>query len=449
MAKFTFEDKLWAVKEYENGSHSYRDIAKKLGTVHKTIQKWVSLYREHGEDSLRKSYTKYSAAFKMEVLKYMDDNWASLNDTAVKFKIPDPSIIRTWRRTVETEGVEALLPKKKGRPLVKKVGKKNEPTNQTKESLIQEVERLRMENAYPKKVECLSSGTGKITRKLKAQVIFELRDEYKVAELIKIARIKRSTYYYWTKRMDCPDKYANVKEAIQEIYHQHKGRYGHRRIKKELDKKGMILDPKTVLKLMNQMGIKCQVRMKKYKSYRGNVGKVAPNVLNRDFQANKPNQKWVTDVTEFSLFGQKVYLSTILDLFNSEVISYTIKSRPTFDLVGDMLDQALVVLDPEDELILHSDQGWHYQMAKYQKTLKERNIKQSMSRKGNCLDNAVIENFFGILKTELLYLQDFKSIEHFVQELHDYIYYYNNIRMKTKLKDLSPVEYRSQVQQVA
>lgn len=249
--------------------------------------------------------------------------------------------------------------------------------------------------------------------------------------------------------MGRPDKYAKVKEAIQEIHHEHRGRYGHRNIKKELDKRGMCLDPKTVLMLMNQIGLKCQVRMKKFKSYRGNVGEVAPNVLNRDFQSDKPNQKWVTDVTEFSLFGQKIYLSPILDLYNSEVITYTIKFRPTFNLVADMLEQALEVLNPEDELILHSDQGWHYQMSRYQKTLKDRNITQSMSRKGNCLDNAVIENFFGILKTELLYLQEFESIEHFIQELHDYIYYYNNKRMKQKLKDMSPVEYRTNVQHVA
>jgi transposase InsO family protein len=249
--------------------------------------------------------------------------------------------------------------------------------------------------------------------------------------------------------MGRPDKYEKVKEAIQKIYSDHKGRYGHRNIKKELDKQGLKLDPKTVLKLMNEMGIKCQVRMKKYKSYRGNVGEVAPNVLNRDFQADKPNQKWVTDVTEFSLFGKKVFLSPILDLFNSEVISYTVKFRPSFDLVGEMLEQALETLHPEDELILHSDQGWHYQMAKYQKTLQDRKITQSMSRKGNCLDNAVIENFFGILKTELIYLQEFESVEHFIQELHEYIFFYNNVRMKKKLKDLSPVEYRIQVQQIA
>ncbi|WP_144478275.1 IS3 family transposase [Cytobacillus oceanisediminis] len=449
MAKFTFEDKLWAVKEYEKGILSFRDIGKQLGTGHKHIHKWFKLYQSHGQDSLRKSYTNYSAAFKMEVLKYMDDHWVSLNEAAAKFKIPDSSTILVWRKAFETGGVDALLPRKKGRPAMTKDSKRNKSVNQTNESLIEENERLRMEIAYFKKVECLGSGTGKITTKLKAQVIFELRNEYKVADLIKIAGIPRSTYYYWTKHKDRPDKYAKAKEAIKEIHHQHKGRYGHRNIKKVLDKRGFVLDPKTVLKLMNQLGIKCQVRMKKYKSYRGNTGKVAPNVLDRNFKADKPNEKWVTDVTEFSLFGQKLYLSPILDLYNSEVITYTVKSRPTFDLVGDMLEQALELFKPEDELILHSDQGWHYQMGKYQKTLKEKNIIQSMSRKGNCLDNAVIENFFGILKTELLYLQEFESVDHFIQELHDYIYYYNNIRIKEKLKDLSPVEYRTQVQQVA
>lgn len=167
MAKFTFEDKLWAVKEYEKGNLSYRDIAKKLGTVHKSIQKWVNLYVEHGEDSLRKSYTNYSATFKMEVLKYMDDNWASLNDTAVKFKIPDPSTILSWRRAVETGGQEALLPKKKGRPPMTKERKKNNPTDQTNESLIQEVERLRMENAYLKKLNALVQEQKKLQKKSK------------------------------------------------------------------------------------------------------------------------------------------------------------------------------------------------------------------------------------------------------------------------------------------
>ncbi|WP_157077447.1 helix-turn-helix domain-containing protein, partial [Robertmurraya korlensis] len=167
MAKFTFEDKLWAVKEYEKGRMSHRDIAKKLGTVHKTIQNWVNLYLVHGEDSLRKNYTNYTAAFKMEVLKYMDDNWASLNETAAKFNIPTPSTILTWRRAVENQGEKTLIPKKKGRSPMTKERKKNDSTKQTNESLIQEVERLRMENAYLKKLNALVQEQEKLPRNSK------------------------------------------------------------------------------------------------------------------------------------------------------------------------------------------------------------------------------------------------------------------------------------------
>jgi transposase InsO family protein len=195
---------------------------------------------------------------------------------------------------------------------------------------------------------------------------------------------------------------------------------------------------------MKQLGLKSMVRMKKYRSYKGEVGKVAPNILDRNFHADKPNQKWVTDITEFKLFGEKLYLSPMLDLFNGEIVAYTIDSKPRYSLVSTMLDQAFKRLTDEDELLIHSDQGWHYQMSKYQQALKEKNITQSMSRKGNCYDNAVMENFFGILKSEFLYMQEFENIEHFKQELAKYIDYYNNKRIKAKLKGLSPVQYRTQ-----
>jgi transposase InsO family protein len=268
-------------------------------------------------------------------------------------------------------------------------------------------------------------------------------------DLVEVADISRATYYWWEKRLYKADKYERVKEAITEIFHEHKGRYGYRRITKELEKRGFRHDPKTINGLMNNMGLKCMVRMKKFKSYKGNVGKTAPNLLNRDFTAEKMNEKWVTDVTEFHLFGEKRYLSPVLDLCNGEIIAYSVMKRPVYKLVGDMLEQAFDRLQPGDQVILHSDQGWHYQMRQYQKTLERYQITQSMSRKGNCLDNAVMENFFGLLKSELLYLQEFDSIEHFEQELADYIHYYNHKRMKAKLKDLSPVEYRTQVLKVA
>ena len=187
---------------------------------------------------------------------------------------------------------------------------------------------------------------------------------------------------------------------------------------------------------MNKMGLKCLVRIKKYRSYKGNVGKKAPNIIQRDFNAEKMNQKWVTDITEFKLYGEKRYLSPILDLCNGELIAYNIMDRPVYQLVGDMLDQAAKRLNDGDQVILHSDQGWHYQNKKYQDSLEHYGITQSMSRKGNCLDNAVIENFFGLLKSELLYLQEFESMEHFERELEEYINYYNNKRMKAKLKNM-------------
>lgn len=195
---------------------------------------------------------------------------------------------------------------------------------------------------------------------------------------------------------------------------------------------------------MLELGLKSLVRVKKYRSYRGNVGRIAPNLLNREFDASKPNEKWVTDVTEFHLFGEKIYFSPILDLYNGEIVAYNFEKRPVFPLVTKMLDKAFKRLNDGDSPILHSGQGWHYQMKKYQHLLKENKIIQSMSRKGNCLDNAVMENFFGLLKSELFYLQEFKNIEDFILELENYIHYYNHKRIKIKLKGLSPVQYRVQ-----
>ena len=244
--------------------------------------------------------------------------------------------------------------------------------------------------------------------------------------------------------MQATDKYASVKEEITTIFHENKGRYGYRRITAVLHSRGFLVNHKTVQRLMKVLGLICRVRMKKYCSYKGNVGKIVPNLLNRDFYADKPNQKWVTDVTEFSLFGEKLYLSPILDLHSSDLVSYTISDRPVLSMVTTMLDKAFAEIPDGTDLIFHSDQGWQYQHKQYQRMLREKGIRQSMSRKGNCLDNAVIENFFGILKSELLYLQEFHSMEHFKQELIEYLDYYNNRRIKAKLKGLPPAIHRQQ-----
>ena len=244
--------------------------------------------------------------------------------------------------------------------------------------------------------------------------------------------------------MNRTDKYETAKAEITAIYHENKGRYGYRRITMELHRRGIRLNHKTVQRLMAMLGVVCRVRIKKYHSYKGEIGKIAPNLLKRDFRAEKPNQKWVTDVTEFNLFGEKLYLSPILDLCSTDLVSYTLSDKPVLSMVTSMLDKAFETIPYGTNLILHSDQGWQYQHKQYQAMLCQKGVRQSMSRKGNCLDNAVIENFFGLLKSELLYLQNFQSMEHFKLELIDYLDYYNNRRIKAKLKGLPPALHRQQ-----
>lgn len=262
--------------------------------------------------------------------------------------------------------------------------------------------------------------------------------------MLDYAEVPRSSYYAILKQLSKADKYATIKAKIIEINSENKGRYGYRRMTNELKSAGFTINHKTVLKLTRELGLLSKVRMKKYVSYRGDVGKIAPNLLERDFTATQPNQKWVTDVTEFSLFGSKLYLSPILDLFNGEIISYTISDRPNFQSIMTMLKEAFKCLPKASQPILHSDQGWQYQMKQFQFMLKDNGLQQSMSRKGNCLDNAAMESFFGHLKSELLYLQKFESVEHFKKELIAYLHYYNHKRIKLKLKGLSPVQYRIQ-----
>ena len=262
--------------------------------------------------------------------------------------------------------------------------------------------------------------------------------------LLAIAKIPRSSYYYHLGHLGEPEKHHSEQEAIKQICVENKGRYGYRRVTLELHHRGFRTNHKLVMKLMKQSRLTCMLREKKYHSYRGEVGKIAPNLLKRDFKAVKPNLKWTTDITEFKLLGQKIYLSPIMDLFNGEIISYSVSSSPSFRSVTEMLQNAFQKIPYNTQLILHSDQGWQYQMRPYQKMLKDKGIRQSMSRKGNCYDNSVMENFFGILKSEFYHNKKFSSVEQFSKELFEYIEYYNNHRIKVKLKGLSPVQFRTQ-----
>jgi putative transposase len=265
-----------------------------------------------------------------------------------------------------------------------------------------------------------------------------------MAGLLELAKLPRSTFYYQLKAFETADKYQQLKDQIRVIFDRHRGRYGYRRITAELRQLGNLVNHKLVQRLMGVLGLKSLVRPKKYRSFKGEVGQAAPHELQRQFQAKTANQKWVTDVTEFNVAGQKLYLSPVLDLYNGEIIAFETSRRPVFDLGNSMLKKALAKLGPADRPMLHSDQGWHYRMPAFQRQLRERELVQSMSRKGNCYDNAVMESFFAVLKSEFFYLNKFDTVDELRTGLADYIHYYNHDRIKLKLKGLSPVQYRTQ-----
>lgn len=259
-----------------------------------------------------------------------------------------------------------------------------------------------------------------------------------------VAGLSRSTFYYQVQTLRSADKYAAIKARIHKIYERHKGRYGYRRITAALHQAGEAINHKTVQRLMQAMGLKSLIRPKKYRSYKGSGHVAVPNILQRQFQASVPEEKWVTDVTEFSVGGDKLYLSPVMDLYNGEIVAYETSRTPHFNLVGSMLKKALAKLSGVRRPLLHSDQGWQYQMGAYRRMLAEHGLTQSMSRKGNCLDNAAMESFFGTLKTECFYLNRFDSVAQLQKAIRQYIHYYNHHRIKLKLKGLSPVQYRTQ-----
>lgn len=263
--------------------------------------------------------------------------------------------------------------------------------------------------------------------------------------MLAYSKLPRSTFYYYLKQSET-DKYFVEKAEIKELFEANKQRYGYRRITLLLRQKGIVINHKTVLKLMKNLNLRGKQRKNdKYHSYKGEVGKIADNLLNREFSANKPFEKLTTDVTQFKVCNEKIYLSPVMDLYNREIISYSITLSPNLEQIREMLQGLTERLPSDATPIFHSDQGWQYQHSEYQRYLQEHNIIQSMSRKGNCMDNGAMENFFGRLKVEMFYGETFSSTDEFIRCLKDYIDYYNNERIILKLK-MSPVKYRTQSQ---
>ena len=272
--------------------------------------------------------------------------------------------------------------------------------------------------------------------------------------MLKVAELSKATYMRWIKRLNEKDKDYEIKEKMIQI-RQENPNYGYRRICAELRHQGIVVNNKKILRLVQELQIQVtsfSQKSGKFSTYKGEIGKVAKNEINRNFKSNIPHEKITTDTSEFKYYEydknnnpvkKKLYLNVFMDMYNSEIISYSISKAPTLNAVIEAVDKAiLIVKDCPTQSIFHSDQGCFYQLPQYTNRLKRNNIKQSMSRKGNCLDNSIMENFFGILKQEMYYRKEFRSYEGLRKEIQIYIDYYNNKRIKMRLGYMSPVQYR-------
>jgi putative transposase len=268
---------------------------------------------------------------------------------------------------------------------------------------------------------------------------------YGVAELCKVFNVSRSGYYAYLKRKSA-DRDKELKEQILTLYYKYDGKYGYRQLQLFLFQEQAIwINHKKVLRLMQELGIRSKIRRKHRCNYASSVGgRVAENLLKREFQAELPNQKWVTDITQFRVSDTWLYLSAIKDLYNNEIVAYHMDLRNDNQLVLQTFEKAFEKQKDVTGLIVHSDQGFQYTSHAYHDMLPQVGGQISMSRRGNCYDNASMESFFSHLKTEGLYLYDIRSVEEAQRRIESYIAFYNHSRPQRKLKILTPVEYRRQ-----
>ncbi|WP_222702516.1 IS3 family transposase [Fusobacterium animalis] len=449
MSKLTREEKIEIFERRKMGE-TISSLAKAFNIRESNIKYLIALIKKYGYNILREDKNRvYSKDFKLQAINRILINHESINSVAIDIGLASNGILHNWLSKFKENGYN-VVEKKKGRKTKSMTKPKKNDKELSEKEKIKKLEEenlyLKAENEYLKKLRALVQER-ELKEKKKLRVIAELRAKYPFKMLLKIAGIARSVYYYYIKKKDIDEKNTNIIEKIKEIYYANSGRYGYRRVTLELKNQDININHKKVQRLMKKLNLQSIIRKKrKYSSYKGQVGKIADDHINRDFEATALNQKWFTDVTEFNLRGEKLYLSPILDAYGRYIVSYDISRSPNLEQINHMLNLAFKENENYENLIFHSDQGWQYQHNSYQERLKEKKIIQSMSRKGNSLDNGLMECFFGLLKSEMFYEQEekYKTLEELQEAIEDYIYYYNNKRIKEKLKGLTPASYRSQ-----
>ncbi len=458
MSKLSKQDKIDIYNNWKYYGQSFGALAKEYCVAGSTINYLVRLIDRYGLKVLDRSYTKYSIKFKKHVMQLALRKKESLCQLALDLALPSRGMIYNWLRSYRENGYTVINHKKGRKPHARQRQADQSPAKASQSPQSKEFKtdcRIRIH----KKIARLS-----LTKKQKptapeiAAAVTQLRQELHVTVSFilntinsnpKLPHLSRSDYYYTLSKKDKDLKNAKLMAGIKDIFFEHKHRYGYRRITAQLQREGKMVNHKRVKRLMCKMHLYgLAIRRKfKYSSYRGTVGKIKPNLIRRHFKAIMPDRNWYSDITEFHLQGQKLYLSPIMDGCTQEIIAYTLSRHPVLEQVMSMLELAYQKHPALNGLIFHTDQGWQYQHPAFQAWLKNHGISQSMSRKGNSLDDGMMEGFFGILKREMFYgfEQNFKNLDELKTAIRKYIYYYNHDRIKAVLKNHTPLEYRNMV----
>lgn len=454
VGKYSEEQKQFAIKHYEEHGRCAAQTIKALGYPSPMVfRKWLNeAFPDRGKRCVSgKAMVEYTQEEKKQAVIDLCARQGVAQDIADAHGISRVSLYK-WKKQLLGEERYSAMPKKEPPTSedITALEKRIEDLQAQEAALAEKLYRAQLEyDILEKAAELLKKAQGvnlqAISNQEKAEVIDALRGKYRLKELLLALHISKSSYCYQANSLHRPDKYSKLRAEIKSIFYTTDKRYGYRRIHAILKKSGSTVSEKVIRRLMKEEGLAVHyVKRKKYNAYAGEISPEVPNIINREFHAERPNTKWLTDITEFSIPAGKVYLSPLIDCFDGLVVSWSIGVSPTADLANTMLDEAISHLKNDEHPIVHSDRGSHYRWPGWIERMEGAGLTRSMSKKGCSPDNSACEGFFGRLKNEFFYGKQWKdvSVEKFIAILDDYIHWYNEDRIKESLGWMSPMEYR-------